>query len=94
MDKPLIIATDNYAKAGYPRDVEALLIVELDGTTSEVDTLIDKVLDIAKMNKASYNRASNSDAERLRFWKGRKAAFTACGFGARLYLYGWFNTST
>ena len=42
MDKPLIIATDNYAKAGYPRDVEALLIVELDGTTSEVDTLIIK----------------------------------------------------
>ena len=31
------------------------------------------------MNKASYNRASNSDEERLRFWKGRKAAFTACG---------------
>ena len=86
MDKPLIIATDNYAKAGYPRDVEALLIVELDGTTSEVDTLIDKVLDIAKMNKASYNRASNSDAERLRFWKGRKAAFTACGVLAPDYI--------
>ena len=57
MDKPLIIATDNFAKAGYPRDVEALLIVELDGTVSEVDTLINKVLDIAKMNKASYNRS-------------------------------------
>ena len=86
MDKPLIIATDNYAKAGYPRDVEALLIVELDGTTSEVDTLIDKVLDIAKMNKASYNRASNSDEERMRFWKGRKAAFTACGVLAPDYI--------
>jgi len=86
MDKPLIIATDNYAKAGYPRDVEALLIVELDGTTSEVDTLIEKVLDIAKMNKASYNRASNSDEERMRFWKGRKAAFTACGVLAPDYI--------
>ena len=79
MDKPLIIATDNFAKAGYPRDVEILLIVELDGTESEVDTLINRVLEIAKKNKASYNRASQSDEERLRFWKGRKAAFTALG---------------
>ena len=79
MDKPLIIATDNFAKAGYPRDVEILLIVELDGTESEVNTLIEKVLEIAKKNKASYNRASKSDEERLRFWKGRKAAFTALG---------------
>ena len=79
MDKPLIIATDNFAKAGYPRDVEILLIVELDGTESEVDTLINRVLEIAKKNKASYNRASQSDEERLRFGKGRKAAFTALG---------------
>jgi glycolate oxidase len=86
MDKPLIIATDNFAKAGYPRNVEALLIVELDGTSSEVDTLIEKVLDIAKMNKATYNRASSSDEERMRFWKGRKAAFTACGVIAPDYI--------
>jgi len=79
MDKPLIIATDNFAKAGYPRDVEILLIVELDGTESEVNTLIERVLEIAKKNKALYNRASESDEERLRFWKGRKAAFTALG---------------
>ena len=79
MDKPLIIATDNFAKAGYPRDVEILLIVELDGTESEVDTLINRVLEIANKNKASYNRASENDEERLRFWKGRKAAFTALG---------------
>jgi FAD/FMN-containing dehydrogenases len=51
MDKPLIIATDNFAKAGYPRDVEILLIVELDGTESEVDTLINRVLEIAKKIK-------------------------------------------
>ena len=79
MDKPLIIATDNFAKAGYPRDVEVLLIVELDGTESEVDALIESVLKIAKKNKASYNRASESEEERMRFWKGRKAAFTALG---------------
>ena len=79
MDKPLVIATDNFAKAGYPRNVEILLIVELDGTESEVNALISKVLEIANKNKASYNRASESDEERLRFWKGRKAAFTALG---------------
>ncbi len=86
MDKPLIIATDNFAKAGYPRDVEILLIVELDGTESEVDTLINRVLEIAKKNKASYNRASQSDEERLRFWKGRKAAFTALGVISTDYI--------
>jgi glycolate oxidase len=79
MDRPLIKATDDYAKAGYPRDVESLLIVELDGTESEVDILIEKVLEISKANKASYHRASASDEERLRFWKGRKAAFPALG---------------
>ena len=89
MDKPLIIATENYAKAGYPRDVEALLIVEIDGTASEVEAMIQKVLDIAKMNKASYNKASNSDEERMKFWKGRKAAlFGLWSYLSRLYLYG------
>ena len=76
MDKPLIIAGPF---DGYPRNVEILLIVELDGTESEVNALISKVLEIANKNKASYNRASESDEERLRFWKGRKAAFTALG---------------
>ena len=79
MDRPLIKATDEYAKAGYPKDVESLLIVELDGTESEVDILIEKVLEISKNNKASYHRASTSDEERMRFWKGRKAAFPALG---------------
>ena len=79
MDRPLIKATDDYAKAGYTKDVESLLIVELDGTESEVDILIEKVLEISKSNKASYHRASTSDEERLRFWKGRKAAFPALG---------------
>jgi len=46
MDKALIEATDNFSKAGYPRDVELLLIVELDGTVSEVDELINRVTDI------------------------------------------------
>jgi glycolate oxidase len=79
MDKVLIEATDNFAKAGYPRDAEALLIVELDGTKSDVDELINKVSEIAKKNNATSLKISNNEEERLKFWAGRKAAFPACG---------------
>ena len=53
-------ATDDYAKAGYPRDVEAILIVELDGTESEVNILIKKVEEIAKKNNSTIKIASTS----------------------------------
>ena len=79
MDKALIEATDNFCKAGYPRDAESLLIVELDGTNSEVDELIKIVSEIAKSNNSSSIKLSNSEKERLSFWAGRKAAFPACG---------------
>ena len=79
MDKALIEATDNFCKAGYPRDAEALMIVELDGTNSEVDELINKVSDIAKKNNFTSIRTSKNEKERLAFWAGRKAAFPACG---------------
>jgi glycolate oxidase len=65
--------------AGYPLDVEALLIVELDGPRVEVDYLIERVETIAKTCRATTARKSNSDAERLLFWAGRKAAFAAMG---------------
>ena len=79
MDKALIIATDNFSKAGYPRDVELLLIVELDGTVSEVEELINKVSEISKKNNSSNIKISQNEKERLSFWAGRKAAFPACG---------------
>ena len=79
MDKALIEATDNFSKAGYPRDAELLLIVELDGTESEVNELIKKVEVICKKNNCSSLKLSNSEKERLSFWAGRKAAFPACG---------------
>ena len=63
MDKALIEATDNFSKAGYPRDVELLLIVELDGTVSEVDELINKVSEISKKNNSSNIKISNSDIQ-------------------------------
>ena len=79
MDKVLLEATNNFSKAGYPLDAEAMLIVELDGTKSEVDELIDNVAKISKKNKCSSMKISKSEEERLKFWSGRKAAFPACG---------------
>jgi len=79
MDKALIHATDNFVKAGYPRDAESMLIVELDGTETEVEELINKVSKIAKKNKSSSIKISKNEKQRLKFWAGRKAAFPACG---------------
>ena len=79
MDKALIEATDNFSKAGYPRDAELLVIVELDGTESEVNELLKKVSEIAKKNNCSSLKLSKNEKERLSFWAGRKAAFPACG---------------
>jgi glycolate oxidase len=79
MDRPAIHASDDFAHAGYPRDVEALLIVELDGPPAEIEHLIARVEDIARQCRAASYRVSNSEEERLRFWAGRKAAFPAVG---------------
>jgi glycolate oxidase len=79
MDKPAIHAAEAFAHAGYPLDVEALLIVELDGPQAEVDDLILRVETIAKECRATTCKTSRSEEERLLFWAGRKAAFPAVG---------------
>jgi glycolate oxidase len=79
MDRPAIHAAEAFVHVGYPLDVEALLIVELDGPAAECDHLIDAVAAIARDNGAVTLRVSNDDAERLAFWSGRKAAFPAVG---------------
>ncbi|WP_332693177.1 FAD-linked oxidase C-terminal domain-containing protein [Devosia sp.] len=79
MDRPAIHAAEAFVHAGYPLDVEALLIVELDGPSAECDHLIEEVARIANANGAVSLRASNDEAERLAFWAGRKAAFPAVG---------------
>ena len=79
MDKPAIHAVEDFVHAGYPLDVEALLIVELDGPPAEVDHLIGRVETLAKQCGSVSVRVSNSDEERLMFWAGRKAAFPAVG---------------
>ena len=79
MDRPAIHAVEEFVHADYPLNVEALLIVELDGPQVEVDQLIERVSTIAKKNKSMTLRVSNSEAERMLFWAGRKAAFPAVG---------------
>jgi glycolate oxidase len=79
MDRPAIHAVEEFVHAGYPLDVEALLIVELDGPRAEVDHLLERVQEIAQQCRAVTCRVSNSEDERLLFWAGRKAAFPAVG---------------
>ncbi len=79
MDAPAIRAAEDFVHAGYPLDVEALLIVELDGCKAEIDHLIDRVEQIALENGSVTCRISQSEEERQAFWAGRKAAFPAVG---------------
>jgi glycolate oxidase len=79
MDRLAIHAAEAFVQVGYPLDVEALLIVELDGAAAEVDHLIAVVEAIAAANGAGSVRVSTSEAERQAFWAGRKAAFPAVG---------------
>jgi glycolate oxidase len=79
MDRPAIHAAEAFVGVGYPLDVEALLIVELDGAPAEVDYLAAEVERIARAHHAASVRLSRDEAERLAFWSGRKAAFPAVG---------------
>ena len=80
MDRPAIHAAEDFVHAGYPLDVEALLIVELDGPGVEVDHLIGLVEAIALQNGSTTCRISTVRSRSgCRFWAGRKAAFPAVG---------------
>ena len=70
---------EDFVNAGYPRDAEALLIVELDGPEAEVDYLLERVEKIAGENNATSISVSETEDQRLAFWAGRKAAFPAVG---------------
>jgi glycolate oxidase len=79
MDRPAIHAAEAFVNAGYPLDVEALLVAELDGPPAECEHLLAEVCAIARANGATSVRVAGSDQERARFWAGRKAAFPAVG---------------
>lgn len=79
MDSPAILAVEDFVHAGYPRDAAALLLCELDGTESEVEAGIRKVTGILELQGATEIRVATDEAERQRFWSGRKNAFPAVG---------------
>ncbi|HVJ52592.1 MAG TPA: FAD-linked oxidase C-terminal domain-containing protein [Aliidongia sp.] len=79
MDRPAIHAAEAFVKAGYPLDVEALLIVEIDGPDVEIAHLTARIEEIANQCGAVSCRISRDETERLAFWAGRKAAFPAVG---------------
>ncbi|HEX4049769.1 MAG TPA: FAD-linked oxidase C-terminal domain-containing protein [Steroidobacteraceae bacterium] len=79
MDRLAIQAAEAFVHAGYPLDVEALLIVEFDGPRAEIEEHVEIVESLAAQCGADHLRISGSDRERLQFWAGRKAAFPAVG---------------
>ncbi|MCJ7527000.1 MAG: FAD-binding protein [Methyloceanibacter sp.] len=79
MDRPAIHVCEHFVAAGYPLDVEALLIVEVQGSEDEIDTLLEKIGEIAEDFNPTMMRRSGSAEESAKIWKGRKAAFGAIG---------------
>ena len=79
MDKPAIKVCESFAKAGYPLDAEALLIVEVEGSDAEIDALLGQIVELARPHNPSTIRVARSAAEAAAIWKGRKSAFGAIG---------------
>ena len=79
MDRLSIGAVEAFVHAGYPTDAESLLLVELDGPTSEVEQQIGKLETLLRDSGAKELRVSTNEEDRLKLWAGRKAAFGAMG---------------
>jgi glycolate dehydrogenase FAD-linked subunit len=79
MDRLAIQAAEAFVHAGYPLDCEALLLCEVDGVNEEVSADIYTVREVLAASGAIEIRTADSEAQRLRFWAGRKAAFPAVG---------------
>jgi glycolate oxidase len=79
MDKPATAAVEPFVKAGYDLNAEAILLCESDGTPEEVAEEVGRMRAVLENCGATEIRVSQSEAERLKFWAGRKAAFPAAG---------------
>ena len=79
MDRPAIHVCEAFAKAGYPMEVEALLIIEVEGSNEEMTDLLAVITEIAKPFAPKAIRVSQSAEQSAAIWKGRKAAFGAIG---------------
>jgi glycolate oxidase len=79
MDRPAIEICEAYAKAGYPLDVDALLIVEVEGSDDEMEAMLARIVEIARRHGVKTVKESKSAIETALIWKGRKSAFGATG---------------
>jgi glycolate oxidase len=79
MDKAATQAVEEFVHAGYDLDAAAILLCESDGTAEEVAEEIDHMTAVLRANGAVGIQVSRSEAERLKFWSGRKNAFPAAG---------------
>jgi glycolate oxidase len=79
MDKPMTAAVEDFVKAGYDLTAEAILLCESDGTPEEVEEEIARMSTVLRAAGATAISVSQDEAERLRFWSGRKNAFPASG---------------
>ena len=79
MDQAATRAVEDFARAGYRTDVAAVLLCEADGTREEVAEDVRRIQELMERSGAVQTEVSRSEAQRLRFWAGRKAAFPAAG---------------
>ncbi|MFY7865270.1 FAD-linked oxidase C-terminal domain-containing protein [Roseateles sp.] len=79
MDKPMTAAVEDFVHAGYDLEAEAILLCESDGTPEEVAEEVERMLAVLKDSGATRCEVSADEAQRLKFWSGRKNAFPASG---------------
>ncbi|OGB86183.1 MAG: glycolate oxidase subunit GlcD, partial [Burkholderiales bacterium RIFCSPLOWO2_12_FULL_67_210] len=79
MDKPMTAAVEDFVHAGYDLSAAAILLCESDGTPEEVEEEIGRMSTVLRDHGATAIAVSRDEAERLRFWSGRKNAFPASG---------------
>ncbi|MGY2047556.1 FAD-linked oxidase C-terminal domain-containing protein [Methylobacterium sp. JK268] len=79
MDREAITICEAFAKAGYPLDAEAMLIIEVEGSDQECEAMLARIVEIARPFNPTSLKVSQSEAESAAIWKGRKSAFGATG---------------
>lgn len=85
MDRPAILVCEAFAKAGYPQNVEALLIVEVEGSEEEITDRLAYIVSLAEELSPKAVVISSSPEQSAKIWKGRKSAFGAIGRLADYY---------
>jgi glycolate oxidase len=85
LDQAAARMVEPFANAGYDLDAAAVLLCESDGTTDEVEDEVARMVEVLRAAQATRIQVSGSEAERLKFWAGRKNAFPAAGRAAPAY---------